>query len=478
MATTTYFPSAYGSAEFLAPGSGSTAGTSTYQANYQDTTPNSYIVVTSVDGTNPQEYEITSGYTGPGTGTTYLAFQTPYSDTNHTETYAPDVPIGGGATQPAYFILSNSPVTSSTQYTFTGQSSPFVPTTDSNSDPTVCFVSGTLIKTARGDTVVEALQIGEVVLTAMGAEREIKWIGHRTIDCRNHPRPHETMPVRIGAHAFGDCRPSRDLFVSPGHSICVDVLGEVLIPAIALVNGSTIQQVDVETVTYWHVELESHDVILAENLPAESYLEMGNRSFFKDADVVDLVASPDADPVLLTHADFCRPFVNSGPVLDAVTTQLRRRAESMGWVRSASLEMYLIVDGMRLDPVYRDLTARFEMPAGAREVWLVSPAARPCDVIGTGDGRELGLYINALSINDGFGMRDVAIDDPLLCIGFHAVEEGYRRWTSGRAKLPAALWESCKDGFYLRIDLAGMPLPRWTAPTAETASVEELSIVA
>ncbi len=105
--------------------------------------------------------------------------------------------------------------------------------------------------------------------------------------------------------------------------------------------------------------------------------------------------------------------------------------------------------------------------------------ARPCDILGTDDSRVLGLYISGLSINDGFETRDVAINDALLCIGFHAVEEGVRRWTTGRARLPAALWEGCEDSFYMRVELAGMPLPRWIAPAAEAAAAERprLSIV-
>ncbi len=288
------------------------------------------------------------------------------------------------------------------------------------------------------------------------------------------------MPVRIAAHALGPNRPARDLFVSPGHAICVDVLGEVLIPASALVNGSTIQQVAVDEVTYWHVELDSHDIILAENLPAESYLDMGNRSFFREADVINLAAGPEADPALRTHADFCHPFHGTGPLVEVVRTQLAKRAEAMGWSLSRDLDLHLVVDGQSLDPVVRDLTARFHVPAGAKDVWLVSPTARPSDTMGSADTRDLGLYIGSLRIDDGFDTRDVAIDDPLLCIGFHAVEDGCRRWTSGRARLPAALWKACEDGFFLRVDLAGPPLPRWTAPAGEDAVVERprLAIVA
>ena len=98
----------------------------------------------------------------------------------------------------------------------------------------------------------------------------------------------------------------------------------MLIPAGLLVNGSTITQEDVDHVTYWHVELDAHAILLAENLPAESYLEMGNRTFFAEAKAVALHALPDA-PVA-THANFCRPFVADGPSLEAVKARLAKRA--------------------------------------------------------------------------------------------------------------------------------------------------------
>ena len=166
----------------------------------------------------------------------------------------------------------------------------------------------------RGDVPVEHLVVGDLAVTAGGATRPITWLGSRTLDCTRHPRPAEIMPVRIAAGTFGEGRPARDLWLSPGHSVCLDILGEVLIPAIALVDGTAVAQVSVDTVIYWHVELDSHEVILAEGLPSESYLEMGNRTFFAEADIVALHASPDAQ--VKTHADFCRPFHDGGPVVD------------------------------------------------------------------------------------------------------------------------------------------------------------------
>ena len=69
------------------------------------------------------------------------------------------------------------------------------------------------------------------------------------------------------------------------HAICVDILGKVLIPAGVLIDGTSVRQLEVDVVTYWHVELDSHDILLAENLPCESYLDLGNRGFFKEAAV-------------------------------------------------------------------------------------------------------------------------------------------------------------------------------------------------
>ena len=194
--------------------------------------------------------------------------------------------------------------------------------------------------------------VGDLAVTSSGAHRAIRWLGHRTIDCRRHPRPADVMPIRISAHASGADQPARNLFVSPGHAICVDAAGEVLIPAGSLVNGSTIQQVEVDEITYWHVELDSHEIILAEGLPAESYLEMGNRSFFGAGDVVALHGNPDGH--VPTHADFCRPFVDGGPLLEAVKARLGAASRQAPRGRSA------ILYSQPLDVAQRSLIPRVQ----------------------------------------------------------------------------------------------------------------------
>ena len=336
----------------------------------------------------------------------------------------------------------------------------------------VCFAQGTRIRTTRGAIAVEALAIGDVVLTAAGDERAIRWLGHREMDCRRHPHAAEAWPVRIAAHAFGEGRPVRDLVLSPGHSVCVDMLGEVLIPVSSLINGSTIVQEEVDSVTYWHVELDAHEVILAEDLPTESYLDMGNRGFFAgEAGVTALHPSPDA--VAADHGAFCRPFHAAGELVVLVRQRLAARAPGLGWtLRDDPLaDLHLVVDGRRLEPQVSGLSARFLVPADAQAVWLVSNTGVPARVHGATDERVLGVGLAALSIQDGFAEpRLIAADDARLRVGFHHAESDTLRWTAGRAHLPTELWENCRGDFFLRVDLAMPALPRWER-SAEIAAV-------
>ncbi|MGK7889154.1 MAG: Hint domain-containing protein [Leptolyngbyaceae cyanobacterium] len=133
-----------------------------------------------------------------------------------------------------------------------------------------CFLAGTQILTDSGEKPVETLQIGDIVQTADGEPVAIKWIGRQTWKpgCGCHPL--RTYPVQIKAGALGNNLPRRDLFVSPDHAMLVEGL---LINAGALVNGVSILQTHpTETFTYYHVELDTHRLLVAEGAAAESYL--------------------------------------------------------------------------------------------------------------------------------------------------------------------------------------------------------------
>ena len=175
-----------------------------------------------------------------------------------------------------------------------------------------CFREGTRIRTARGDVPVEQLRINDMVPTLHPAgSQPIVWLGHRRVDCRRHPQPQQAWPIRIAAGAFGAGQPQCHLFLSPDHAVFVE---GVLIPIRLLVNGSTIIQVPAEELTYWHIELPSHAVLLAEGLAAESYLDTNARADFTGAAAITL--HPDF-AMRRWEANGCAPLVLAGPVLAA-----------------------------------------------------------------------------------------------------------------------------------------------------------------
>src|SRR6202044_441994 len=124
---------------------------------------------------------------------------------------------------------------------------------------------------------IEALRIGDLAVAADGGLRPIVWIGHRRLDGSRHPDPLAVRPVRVSANAFGEGLPHRDLWLSPGHNIAWD---GALMPISLLINNVSVAQLEREQVEYWHVELDRHDIVIAEGLPAESYLDCGNRGAF------------------------------------------------------------------------------------------------------------------------------------------------------------------------------------------------------
>ncbi len=141
-----------------------------------------------------------------------------------------------------------------------------------------CFLAGSRILTEKGEIAVEKLRPGDRVIAASGAIAPIVWIGRQHIDCGRHSRLHAVRPVRIAADAFAPGTPNRDLFLSPDHAIFA---GGMLIPVRTLINGQTIAQVEASHVTYFHVELPAHDIVLAAGLATESYLDTGNRGVFE-----------------------------------------------------------------------------------------------------------------------------------------------------------------------------------------------------
>ncbi|GAW35837.1 hypothetical protein RA2_02905 [Roseovarius sp. A-2] len=174
----------------------------------------------------------------------------------------------------------------------------------------VCFAAGTRIATPDGECAVEALEIGDMVLTAAGTTVPVKWMGRQTVHKVFTPKE-RFVPVRVKAGALGNNLPHTDLLVTADHALIID---ELAINAGALVNGTTIVFERVEDlpqkVTYYHIETEDHNVVLANGAAAETYVDyIERRGFDNYAEYVDLYGEER------TIIEMARPRISSARLL-------------------------------------------------------------------------------------------------------------------------------------------------------------------
>ncbi len=142
-----------------------------------------------------------------------------------------------------------------------------------------CFLKGTRIRTADGERNVEDLAIGDLLPTMFGGTRPIQWIGRYPIRKTDPAKPwvKDALPVRIGRSALAPGVPLAPLYVNAGHALFID---GVLAPAGMLINGTTIKRFEArefEALEFFHIKLESHDVIYAEGAPVDTLLNVDER---------------------------------------------------------------------------------------------------------------------------------------------------------------------------------------------------------
>ena len=136
-----------------------------------------------------------------------------------------------------------------------------------------CFLKGTKISTPSGDRLVQDLRIGDEVQTLAG-RKTIKWIGYNKFTKEEGRAWQDSvMPIRVARFAIDDHTPHCDLYLSPWHCI---FLNQALIPVMYLINEATIAQgtpSDTPAIEYYHIELDTHEVIYAEGALVESFID-------------------------------------------------------------------------------------------------------------------------------------------------------------------------------------------------------------
>ncbi len=195
---------------------------------------------------------------------------------------------------------------------------------DSTSIALTCFLAGTAIRTPLGDVAVEKLAIGQLVSTHDHRELPVKWIGRQTVVPR-FTDPMLTAPICIKVGALGDNMPSRDLYTSAGHGMYLD---GVLAISGALVNDETIVRATPETpiITYYHIELNEHAIVFANDAPTETFVDNISRAVFDNA-AEYATLYPNATPMAAMNV----PVVKSARQLPAeIRTRLAERASLLG----------------------------------------------------------------------------------------------------------------------------------------------------
>jgi hypothetical protein len=223
------------------------------------------------------------------------------------------------------YIVSNGPISTN----IAGVTLPVVNTTvlvgglgdigltQGATDYVACYLAGTMILTDRGEIAVEDLVIGDRLITASGTARPLKWIGTRSYAGGFIGR--HAMPVCIKRGALADGIPHRDLYVSPRHALFID---GALFPAGLLENGNSIATVtNFDVIRYFHLELDSHDAILADGAPAESFVDDDSRNIFQNvADFRALYPAAKSVP-----ARYCAPRIEDGYRLEDMIQRLAAR---------------------------------------------------------------------------------------------------------------------------------------------------------
>ena len=234
-------------------------------------------------------------------------------------------------------------------------------------------------------------------------------------------------------------------------------------PISSLVNGRSVAQIERETIEYWHVELDAHDILLAEGLPAESYLDCGNRAAFANGGAF-IEARPDFAPKY--WADTCLPLVKQGPPVTTTKARLIARLVEEGHCVVREADAHIVVDGRRVEPFRASETRlAFTLPVGGREITLRSNVFVPAQTVAESmDTRELGICVAELRIDGATSALD---RDETRAMGWREAEfvDGNfaRRWTSGETPLPAG-------SRTVIVELAGVGY-YWIAPAERDAAL-------
>lgn len=144
------------------------------------------------------------------------------------------------------------------------------------------LVAGTNIRTPCGARRIELVRPGDMIVTRTAGLQPVRMIWKRLITQEQMRQNPDLAPIRLTARAIGPMMPQQDLLVAPDHRLLIPgfrVQGMpdnqcVLAEARELAGTSDAVYIDRshETVAYYQMVFDSHQVFAASGLPVESFL--------------------------------------------------------------------------------------------------------------------------------------------------------------------------------------------------------------
>jgi hypothetical protein len=212
-------------------------------------------------------------------------------------------------------------------------------------DRRTCFLKGTMVRTITGERKVEELAIGDLLPTHFNGIQPVQWIGRYKFTRSDASRPwvRDVLPVRIARSALAPNVPYSDLYLSQLHAVFID--GE-LVRVESLVNGATIalhEADDLSELEYYHIKLQSHDIICAQGASCETLLDVEEGAvnfveYLRKYGAPSERAQP-CIPVLSFYSNRSKmkshlrsalsPLVDRREKIDLIRDRLEERAETM-----------------------------------------------------------------------------------------------------------------------------------------------------
>lgn len=320
-----------------------------------------------------------------------------------------------------------------------------------------CYLAGTLIETAKGKVPIQELEKGESIAVYHNKKITFSKLNKLRVNT-TQIKTKDDLPIIIKKDAIAENIPSQDLYVTNEHSILLD--GKFYL-ARTLVNGTSIvidySYLNRKTYTTYHLEMDQHFIIKANDIWSESYLNATKQI----NDHIALVGHQSIN-------DMAAPLVTAVSKVKEVWDALNKRAENLfknnkidrnDAILETNPDLRLELENGVLIAPFKKVDGKyvFIVSKNVKKINIISRTFRPCDVEGpyVDDRRRLGVFIGEITFNNF--ERTIAytahLEEKSKLKGWSVCEEG-GRWTTGAAEVNISdVLPVTKEGFILTINV-------------------------